>query len=164
MSRDFNPAAIVPAEASRIEREDWEAPPILFRQYHERHRFTIDVAANAVNRLVPRYFDKESDGLRQSWLGERVWLHPPHGEAEHWCKKAMQEASRGVLVVGLIPARTDKAWWRDSVLSVARVRFLVGVLPWRLLGIPIEAAVGRRKVEAPRGGFAIVEWHRGQAS
>lgn len=156
----FDPVREVKSEPSKRDRDDWEVPPSLFRQQHERYRFTIDVAANHVNRVVPRYFDVERDGLRQSWLGERVWLHPPHGEAEHWARKAVEEARRGTLVVGLMPARTDRPWWRDLVLLHARVRFLVGPLEWRLHGMPIEAAVGRRRLEGPRGAFAIVEWHR----
>lgn len=154
----FNPAAIVPAQRSRIERDDWQVPVILFHVQHERHRFTIDVAASHANRCVPRYFDREADGLSKSWRGERVWLHPPHGDAARWARKAVQEAARGTLVIGLMPARTDQAWWRDDVMSVARVSFCVGHMQWRLGGVPVIA--GQRKVEEPRGGFAIVEWHR----
>lgn len=149
------PAPIPPSQ-SGIERDDWETPPALFRLYHEQHRFTIDVAASHLNRMTPRYFDRETDGLRQSWAGERVWLHPPHASAGEWCAKAAREAQRGTLVVGLIPARTWQPWFVEHVLSVARVRYLVGHLDWRLGKLPVK---GQRKIEAPRGGFAIVEWH-----
>lgn len=158
----FNPRAVVPAQASSRERDDWETPTALFRAEHEFYRFTIDVAANASNRLVPRYFDRERDGLRQNWRGERVWLHPPHGDAGEWAAKADWEAYRGTLVVALMPARTETLWWRDFVLMTqgrARVRFLCGPIGWRLGGLPLE---GQRKVAAPRGGFALVEWCAGR--
>lgn len=144
------------------ERADWETPPRIFAREDAVCRFTIDAAANKLNALVPRYFDEEANGLAQSWLGERVWMHPPHGEAALWAEKAHREARRGVLVVGLLPVRTDAEWWHDHVRSVATVRYLTGRLDWRLHRMPIEAAVGRKKIEGPRGAFALVEWNRGR--
>lgn len=160
-TREFDPRAIYPAEPSKIERSDWETPPALFAREHAWHRFTIDVAANRLNALLPRYFDEEANGLRQSWLGERVWMHPPHGAVAEWTAKAYREATRGVRVVALLPVRTDEEWWQDHVLfsRFARVKFLTGKLDWRLHRMPIEAAVGRRKIEPPRGAWAIVEWN-----
>jgi phage N-6-adenine-methyltransferase len=155
-SREFNPGALVAAQPSKLERDDWETPPRLFAPEHEFYRFTIDVCATAANRMVPRYFDRELDGLRQSWAGERVWLHPPHGDVERWVRKAGYEARRGTLVVGLLPVRTGDAWWHEAVLPCARVRFLCGPLGWRLGGLPIE---GQRKVDGPKGYFALVAWH-----
>jgi phage N-6-adenine-methyltransferase len=154
----FNPAAKIPAQRSEIERDDWQVPSGIFHALHEQHRFTIDVAANHQNRVVPRYFDREVNGLTQSWAGERAWMHPPHGDAAQWVEKAAQEARRAIRIVGLIPARTHERWWHTHVLARARVQFLCGHMPWRLGGIIVSA--GQRKIDAPRGGFAIVEWFR----
>jgi phage N-6-adenine-methyltransferase len=157
--KTFDPSAKVPAQPSRIEREDWEVPARIFEVEHAFYRFTIDVAASAANRVVPRYFDRERDGLRQSWAGERVWMHPPHSDVERWVRKAGYEARRGTLVVGLIPCRTGAPWWHEAVLPIARVRFLCGPILWRLGGLPLA---GQRKVDGPRGDFAIVEWTIGR--
>lgn len=160
VDRVWNPAAKIPAQPSSIERDDWETPIVLFEIYHDRHRFTIDVAANAKNARVKRFFSREDDGLKRSWAGERVWMHPPHGDVAQWCEKAHKEAARGTLVVGLIPVRTDADWWMEHVYgrteSLARIRFLVSV-GWRLNGLPLD---GQRRVEGPRGAFCIAEWHR----
>ena len=44
-------------------------------------------------------------------------------------KKARREAERGALVVGLLPARTDTAWFHEYVYRAAtEIRFLKGRL------------------------------------
>ena len=88
-----------------------------FGPLHARFGFTIDVAANAQNRKVDRYFDLASDGLVQSWRGERVWCNPPYSNLAGWVDKAWQEFRAGCdLIVMLLPAnRTEQPWWQDLV-------------------------------------------------
>jgi site-specific DNA-methyltransferase (adenine-specific) len=73
--------------------------------------------------------------------GERVFLNPPYGrEVYAWTRKAAQEAG-DALIVGLLPASTDLAWWHDDVVAAGaevryirgRVRFLTGG-PYRASG------------------------------
>lgn len=46
-----------------------------------------------------------------------------------WVEKARREAERGALVVGLLPARTDTAWFHEHVYRAAtEIRFLKGRL------------------------------------
>ena len=48
---------------------------------------------------------------------------------EDWCKKAVEEASKGRVVVMLIPARTNTAWFHSLVLGRAtEVRFIKGMV------------------------------------
>ncbi len=153
----FKPAKVIPAEQTKIERDDWQIPPALFRQYHEDYRFTLDVCATSLNAVVPRFFDRETNGLTKSWLGERCWMHAPHSDPVPWVEKAAHENRRGVLVFGLLQVRTDTEWWQRLIFLPANVRVRYLVNPgWRLHGLPLA---GQRKVDGPRGAWAVVEWH-----
>jgi site-specific DNA-methyltransferase (adenine-specific) len=110
----------------------WETPWDVFNPLHAEFGFTVDVAASPANAKLPRYYTEEQNGLAQDWSGERVWLQPPYGkEIYPWTRKARDS---GVLVVGLLPASTDLAWWHEDVVGHAtelrwlrgRVRFLTG--------------------------------------
>jgi phage N-6-adenine-methyltransferase len=121
---------------------EWETPPGLFAALHEEFGFTLDPCATAANAKCARFFTEEEDGLSRPWAGERVFMNPPYGrEVYAWTRKAAQEARAGALVVGLLPASTDLAWWHEDVLAEkaevryirGRVRFLTGG-PYRASG------------------------------
>lgn len=107
---------------------EWGTPQALFDALHAEFRFTVDAAASDANAKLPRYWTQHDDGLLQPWAGERVFLNPPFGrEIARWTRKAKREVQRECpLVVMLIPARTDTAWWHDDVQGFASVRFLRG--------------------------------------
>jgi len=48
-------------------------------------------------------------------------MNPPYGrEIGHWMKKAATESKKNdALIVCLVPARTDTAWWHDWVIPHA---------------------------------------------
>lgn len=107
---------------------EWETPQELFDALDKRFHFTLDVCATAENAKCPRFFSRADDGLSREW-GGRCWMNPPYGrEIAAWVRKARQEAERGVLVVGLLPARTDTKWWQEDVSGHADVRFVAGRL------------------------------------
>ena len=55
-------------------------------------------------------------------------MNPPYGrDMGKWVRKAYEESQRGALVVCLVPARTDTAWWHDYAAK-GYVRFLRGRL------------------------------------
>ena len=119
----------------------WETPPEVFGPLNAEFGFTLDPCATAGTAKCPRYFTEEDDGLAQSWAGERVFMNPPYGrEVYAWTRKAADEAG-GALIVGLLPASTDLAWWHDDVVAAhaevryirGRVRFLTGG-PYRASG------------------------------
>lgn len=89
--------------------------------------FELDVAADAINAKCPRFYDRERNGLLHEWKG-RVWCNPPYGRGiGEWVKKAFESAKAGAVVVCLIPARTDTAWWHDYAMR-GEVRFIRGRL------------------------------------
>lgn len=78
--------------------------------------FTIDVAAAAHNTKCPRYFDFATNGLAQSWAGERVWCNPPYSRIGHWVEKAWREHEATDGIAMLLPAnRTEQGWWQQMV-------------------------------------------------
>lgn len=105
----------------------WATPQDLYDKYHDRYLFELDVCATAENAKCSRYFTIEDDGLAQEWRG-RCWMNPPYGRGiGAWMAKAWSSAAAGALVVCLVPARTDTAWWHDYAIK-GEVEFLRGRL------------------------------------
>jgi site-specific DNA-methyltransferase (adenine-specific) len=123
---------------------EWETPPEVFGPLMEEFQFTLDPCATAANAKCAKFFTEADNGLVQSWGNERVFMNPPYGkEIYAWTHKAHRAAMAGALVVGLLPASTDLAWWHDDIVGCAeeleiryirgRVRFLTGG-PYRASG------------------------------
>lgn len=55
-----------------------------------------------------------------------------YGKPEKWCRKAIEEAQKGKIVVCLVPARTNTAWFHDCVLNAAKeIRFVKGRIQFK---------------------------------
>ena len=109
-------------------KTDMHATPMdLFQRLNRDWNFTLDVCAIASNAKCERYFTPEMDGLKQEWSGV-CWMNPPYGkEIGKWMKKAYESAQKGAVVVCLVPARTDTAWWHDYAMK-GEIQFLRGRL------------------------------------
>lgn len=97
--------------------DQWATPQDLYERLDRIWRFDLDVAADAYNAKCVRYYDRAANGLERPWDG-RVWCNPPYGRGiKDWVAKAVDEwrSGRATVVVMLIPARTDTAWWQDYV-------------------------------------------------
>lgn len=120
-------------------RHDWETPRPFFDRVNAQFGFNLDAAASADNALCPCYFTAEDDALVQEWRG-CVWCNPPYGYGVvRWVKKAYEESERGNLVVMLIPARTETAWWHDYAMKAKEIRLIRGRL---MFGSPDAPAHG----------------------
>lgn len=106
------------------ERETWETPPEIFDRCNEEFHFTLDVCAFPENAKCEKYFTPEIDGLKQEWVG-RCWMNPPYGRViGDWMQKAFESSQTTAdVVVCLVPARTDTAWWHDWAMK-GEIRFL----------------------------------------
>ena len=105
----------------------WATPQELYDKLNARYSFELDVCATAENAKCPRYFTVADNGLAQEWRG-RCWMNPPYGrEIGAWMAKAWRSAQAGALVVCLVPARTDTAWWHDYAVK-GQIEFLSGRL------------------------------------
>jgi site-specific DNA-methyltransferase (adenine-specific) len=102
-------------------------PPDLFAELDREFSFTLDACATAENTKCPRFFTRLENGLVQPWTG-RVCCNPPSGRAiGAWVRKAWESVKVGEaeLVVCLVPARVDTAWWHDYCAQ-GEWRFLRG--------------------------------------
>ena len=95
---------------------------------NDEYRFDLDVCATTENHKADQFFSPEDDGLAQEWAPHRCWMNPPYGrEIKRWMKKAYSESLKGALVVCLVPARTDTAWFQDYAMR-GEITFLRGRL------------------------------------
>lgn len=134
-----------------FDRNTWETPQPFFDALHAEFNFEIDLCALPCNAKVPRFICPEQNALDEEWTG-RCWLNPPYGKGiEAWIKKAFEASQNGALVVCLIPARTETAWWHDYVMK-GEVRFIRG----RLWFKQPDGKTGR-----PRFGSAVVIFRPG---
>ena len=111
--------------------DEWATPSKTFQDLDAEFHFTLDPCATHENHKCDRYFTKEQDGLAQDWGGHKVFCNPPYGRAiGAWVRKAAEESRKpDTLVVMLIPARTDTAYFHDYIYHKARdVRFIRGRL------------------------------------
>ena len=104
--------------------DNWSTPWRVVRALElEFGPFHLDPCADPDTAKAPKFYTAEQDGLRQKWEG-RVFCNPPYSDKPAWIRKARASAEAGALVVMLLPARTDSAWFHDLVLGHAEVRFL----------------------------------------
>lgn len=96
--------------------------------------FDLDPCADSANAKALSFFTKEDDGLSKMWFGQ-VWMNPPYGRTiGAWMKKAYDSVTCTIddmpdaeLVVCLVPARTDTAWWHNYAMK-GEIRFIRGRL------------------------------------
>lgn len=121
---------------------------------NQEFEFTVDACATPSNAKCPRFWSEAENGLEQDWRGERVFMNPPYGREIYWWTYKARTSAADV-VVGLLPASTDLAWWHDDVIGHAEVRYLRGRVRF-LTGGPYRAS----------GFFAsvIVVWRNGGVS
>lgn len=160
-----------PQQAVRDAVDDRRTPRSLFDPLNARHRFTVDVAASATNRLCERYYDRNTDGLLRSWKGERVWCNPPFSRLEPWVAKAWQEMRAGCeLVVMLLPAnRCEQRFWQEWIEPFRdltsgddvqlRTRFVAGRPRFAAPDAPTP-----HKGDRPPFGCVLLTWSHSGAS
>ena len=108
---------------------EWTTPQDLFDKLNEEFNFTLDPCATHENAKCKKYYTIEENGLEQDWQGEIVFCNPPYGrKISKWVEKSYKESVKGVLVVMLIPSRTDTKYWHEWIFGKAEIRFIKGRL------------------------------------
>lgn len=116
---------------------EWSTPRAFYAALDAEFHFNLDPCSTRENRKCAKYFTVEDDGLKQDWGGYRVFCNPPYGrEIADWVRKCSEEAKKpDTLVVMLIPARTDTAYFHDYIYNRAReIRFVRGRLHFNEAG------------------------------
>ena len=109
------------------EKHDWATPQIVFNELNKEFKFTIDVCASDWNAKLKNFWNLQDNALSKDWSRHRCFMNPPYGrEIKDWIKKAYQESQKGALIVALIPARTDTAYWHEYIQDKQEVRFVRG--------------------------------------
>lgn len=108
--------------------DEWATPQDYFNKISEEFGgFDLDPCCTVESAKAPSFFTKEYDGLSKRWWG-KVWMNPPYGrEIIKWMKKAYESSLEGVVVVCLVPARTDTKWWHEYAMK-GEIRFIRGRL------------------------------------
>jgi len=105
-------------------------PPQIWESLNNEFKFTIDACASDKNHLVPRYWTKEKNALKQDWTGEIVYCHPMFDNyIPQFVKKAVLSKCKTVF---LLPASTNSLYFHthmwDATLhrprSNVQVRFI----------------------------------------
>lgn len=109
--------------------DEWPTPQWLFDALDREFGFTLDPCSTNANTKCAKHFTRAEDGLRQSWVGETVFMNPPYGERiGRWMAKAHEAATEEqATVVCLVPARTDTRWWHAFAMK-HEIRLLRGRL------------------------------------
>jgi len=94
------------------------------------------------------HYSIEDDGLTKCWQNKRVWLNPPYGKYTGTWLDKMHKHRNGV---ALVFARTDTAWYHDSVKNADAILFLRGRIKF-VDGLGVTGGSG------PGCGSMLIAW------
>lgn len=119
--------------------DHWSTPAATYDALNAEFGFTFD----------PCPLMAQEDGRKVKWTG-RVFCNPPYSRIMEFLKKGLYHLASGdcALLVYLIPARTDTAWFHDYCKR-GEIRFLRGRLKF-----------GNSKNSAPFPSMVVIfrEW------
>lgn len=131
--------AVVPKQKPGLSRQDYRTPKeflTALKDYLGIRDFTIDLAADAENRVTERFYSLDDNSLLQTWVipGGYAFCNPPFSAIGPWVRKAAEESRKGAKIAMLIPASVGSNWWRDHVHNQASVLFLNGRISFDGIG------------------------------
>ena len=109
--------------------DEWETPCSLFSMLDDHFHFTLDPCSTDLNHKCSNYFTLIDNGLSKSWNGHVVFVNPPYSDISSWVKKCYYEwKNNNIIIVLLIPARTDTRYFHDYIYHYADIYFIKGRL------------------------------------
>lgn len=99
--------------------DHWYTPPYFYGELDREFGFNFD----------PCPLMSSEDGAKIKWTG-RVFCNPPYSKIAAFLRRGLYHlALRDCeILVYLIPARTDTAWFHDYIYGKAEIRFIRGRL------------------------------------
>ena len=102
---------------------DWYTPPWVFQRLGLDFDLDPCQPPDGIEWIpAKRRYSVHDDGLTSPWAG-RVWLNPPYGKHTPAWLERMHNHRNGV---ALVFARTDCAWFHESVAKADAILFLRG--------------------------------------
>ena len=124
---------IISSDLDEDMKNSWGTDPVIFNALNKEFNFSMDAACSAKNTKVPSCFlTKDDDALIVDWLkhmdslgakNQNVWINPPYGKGfiKKFMKKAIDEKSKGITTVLLVPATLDAQWLPINEISEIRI-------------------------------------------
>ena len=118
-------------------KQNYQTPPDLFETLNKEFNFILDAAADSTNHLCEAWLGPGSsyceDALACDWPvdhGRSVWMNPEYGRnLSKFLRKAYEQCyKQKIIVVCLIPARTDTKIFNEVIWKAAEVRLIQGRL------------------------------------
>ena len=112
------------------ETDLWATPWWVFRfaeRYFLKNKFTLDAAANKLNKKCDQFITQEQNSLNMNWskLSNKVWCNPPYSNPLPFVKKAIEQAQKGVEVVMLLNADNSTQWFKLCVENASEFVFVI---------------------------------------
>ena len=86
-------------------------PIEIWKQLSKEFNFTVDACASDKNHLLPKYWTKEMDALKQDWNNEIIYCHPMYDiHIPKFVKKAFNSKC---ITVFLLPASTNSLYFHE---------------------------------------------------
>lgn len=114
-------------------KNSWGTDPVIFHAMDKEFNFSLDAAANDQNHKCEWYLTKEDDAMNCDWVmsiqdhasikDSAVWINPPYGKGfiKKFMDKCIEEKSKGVTSVLLVPATLDAKWLPINEISEIRI-------------------------------------------
>lgn len=110
----------------QAQRTDWRTPTWLYDELNKEFNFDIDVFASAENAKCKFFYDKEQNAFTRSWSAQTniedastrrksAFANPPFNECKQAVLKALEERSKLLHTVMLLPYRAGSRWFYENV-------------------------------------------------
>jgi phage N-6-adenine-methyltransferase len=75
--------------------------------------FALDAAASSSNALCAAHYTKDDSGLLRPWF-DVTFCNPPFNNVGPWVSKAIDEQSRGVSSLLILPVGCSQRWFHEA--------------------------------------------------
>ena len=155
----------MPRQKPGESRQDYETPPELIHAIGVAFgaTFSVDLAANQLNRKVPRYLGPGSElgenSLAVDWsqFSGDAWLNPPFAHIQPWAEKCATTARSGRIFL-LVPASVGSNWYAAHVHGRAHVVAISPRVTFVGTPDPYPKDIAIAVFSGIRGGFSCWRW------
>lgn len=120
----------------------WATPKYFFDHLNDEFDFTLDPCALPDTAKCDKFFTPETNGLKQDWSNDIVFMNPPYGRGQNvysWVEKAYNSALDGGTAICLLPLSGDTKWYHDFVMRSHEIRFVKDRIWFELNGVAARA-------------------------